>query len=113
MGTISREHARVERVAVRPSVERVVQTVADAYGVIGVSLRTGRRGSSGEARKVALYLVTRLCDLTLQITAEQFGLTSYGAASWACAQVRAKRAAEKTFRTTLERIERQILQQQT
>ena len=102
-----------ERVALRPSVTRVVQTVAKAYGVMGASVRAGQRESRGEVRQVAMYFVTRLCDWTLQATAEYFGLSSYGGVSWACAQVRRKQAAEKFFRGTLERIEKQILQQQT
>ena len=113
VGALSREHARAERVAVRPSVTRVVQAVAKAYGVTGASVRAGQRDSRGEVRQMAMYFVTRLCDWTLQATAEYFGLSSYGGVSWACAQVRRKQAAEKSFRATLERIEKQILQQQT
>ncbi len=113
LGRLSREHARRERVAVRPTVTRVVQTVAKVYGVSGPSLRSGRRGTEGEARKVALYLVPRLCDWTLQATADYFGLTSYGGASWAGAQIRAKWEKEPAFRSKLKRLERQILQQQT
>ncbi len=55
----------------------------------------------------------RLCDWTLQATADYFGLTSYGGASWAGAQIRVKREAEKSFRNKLNRLENQILQQQT
>ena len=113
LGTISREHARHERVAVRPSVARVVQTVAKSYGVTAGSVRTGRGGSRGEVRQVAMYFVTRLCDWTLQATADYFGLTSYGGVSWACAQIREKQAKEETFRISLERMENHILQQQT
>jgi len=113
LGKVSREHARVERVGVRPSVTRVVETVAKVYGVTGTSLRKGRRGTEGEARKVALYLVPRLCDWTLQATADYFGLSSYGGASWASTQIRRKRDSEKLFQRKLQRIESQILQQQT
>lgn len=113
LGKLSREHARVERVGVRPSVGRVAQVVAQIYGVPEASLRTGHRGQVGEARKVVLYLVPRLCDWTLQATADYFGLTSYGGASWAGAQIRAKRDGEKSFRNKLSRMEKQILQQQT
>jgi chromosomal replication initiation ATPase DnaA len=102
-----------ERVALRPSVTRVVQTVAKAYGVMGASVRAGQRESRGEVRQVAKFVVSLLCDWTLQATAEYFGLSSYGGVRWACAQVRRKQAAEKFFRGTLERIEKQILQQQT
>ena len=55
---------------------------------------------------MAMYFVTRLCDWTLQATAEYFGLSSYGGVSWACAQVRRKQAWEKSFRATLEQIEK-------
>jgi len=63
LGAISHEHVRRERIAVRPSVSRVVQAVA----------------------------------------------TSYGGASWACAQIRRRRAAERGFRMQLKQIEKQIL----
>jgi hypothetical protein len=38
---------------------------------------------------------------------------SYGGGSWACAEIRAQQAGEKTFRNTLEHIEKQIMQPQT
>lgn len=107
-GKVSREHARVERVGVRPSVTRVVETVAKVYGVTGPLLRKGRRGTENEARKVALYLVPRLCDWTLQATADYFGLSSYGGVSWASTQIRRKRDREKSFQRKLQRIESQI-----
>ena len=75
-----------------------------------VAVQTKGLGCSFQA---AMYFVTRLCDWTLQATAEHFGLTSYGGVSWACAQIRAKQAGERTFRNTLEHIEQQIMQQQT
>ncbi len=59
-------------------------------------------------RQVAIYLVPRFCDWTLQATAEYFGLTSYGGASWACAQIRG-RATERGFRMKLKQTEKQIL----
>jgi putative transposase len=109
LGAISREHVRSERVAVRPSVSRVVQAVAKSYGVSGAAVIKGGGGLVGEARQVAIYLVPRLCDWTLQATAEYFGLTSYGGASWACAQIRRRRAAERGFRMKLKQIEKHIL----
>ena len=110
-GRVSREHSRVERVGVRPSVIRVVEVVAKAYGVTGASVCKGRRGTESEARKVALYLVPRLCDWTLQATADYFGLRSYGGVSWASTQIRRKRDREQSFQRTLQRLESQIIQQ--
>ena len=42
------------------------------------------RGKENEARKVAMYLVRRCWDQTLQETARIFGLGSYGAVGWCC-----------------------------
>ena len=69
-------------------------------------LQTSRRGEANDARKVAMYLVKRLCDLTLPETAREFGVTSYGAVGWACAQVRDKQANDPQFKQRVEEIER-------
>ena len=58
-----------------------------------------------------MYLVKRLCDLTLPETALEFGVTSYGAVGWACAQGRAKQAAEPQFKKRVEAIEAFFSQQ--
>ena len=110
-GKLSREHPRIERVGAGPSADRVVRAVAKTYGVTGSTLRKGGRGTSGEGRKVAMYLVPRLCDWTLQATADYFGLSSYGGASWAGSQIRKKRDSEPSFRRKLERLERLIFPQ--
>ncbi len=38
----------------------------------------GVRGRENEARKVGLYLVKRLCDLTLNEVAQRFRVSSFG-----------------------------------
>ena len=102
---LSPEHPRYERVKVRPSVWQVLQRVATVFQVKRATLQTSRRGEANDARKVAMYLVKRLCDLTLPETAREFGVTSYGAVGWACAQVRAKQAAEPQFKKRVEEVE--------
>ncbi len=90
---------------VGPSVRQVLQRVATVFQVQRAALQTSRRGEANDARKVAMYLVKRLCDLTLPETAREFGVTSYGAVGWACAQVRAKQAAEPQFKKRVEKVE--------
>ncbi|HSF10536.1 MAG TPA: helix-turn-helix domain-containing protein [Nitrospirales bacterium] len=85
-----REHPRYERANVHPSVRQVLQQVATVFGVEVSTVKRGRRGEANQARQVAMYLVKRLCDLTLRETATHFGVESYGVVGWACAQVRAK-----------------------
>ena len=111
--SLSREHPRYERGKVRPSVRQVMTVVAKGFGVRASFLRKGRRGMANEARKVAMYLVKPQCDLTLQATATQFGVTNYGVVAWACAQMQAKLAKDVRFKKCVEQVESRIMQQKT
>lgn len=104
LGSISREHPRQERIGVRPSVDKVVNMVAAAYGIKVEEVVNGRRGRSNEARKVGMYLVRRKCDLSLKEVAERFGVSSYGVVGWAYHEVRLKMDTEKGLRKRVERI---------
>ncbi len=108
-----REHPREQRRALRPTEDAVLGAVAKEYGVPLASLREGRRGRSNEARKVAMYLVHRLCDLTLMETAKRFRVESYGVVGWACTQMRHRIASDKRFRIRIAGIEERISQQKT
>jgi REP element-mobilizing transposase RayT len=111
--TVARDHPRHERRLVGPSEATVLATVAESYGVAPVTLRTGRRGIPNEPRKVAMYLVHRLCDLTLKETATRFGVGSAGVIGWACGEVRHRLARDKWFRERLGQLEGRISQQKT
>jgi len=103
---VDREHPRHERAAVRPSVDKVLKTVAERYGMAVEDLMKGKRGKENEARKVGMYLVKELCDLRLQEIAERFGTGSYGAVGWACHGVSAKVESDTKFREQVDRIRR-------
>jgi len=94
----------------RPSVRQVLQRGATVFQVTVATLKTSQRGEANDPRKVAMYLVKRLCDLTLTETAREFGVTSYGAVGWACAQVRAKQEAEPRFKRRVEAVKTLISQ---
>ena len=53
------------------------------FNVKIAAIRQGHRGEANDARKVAIYLMKQLCDLTLQETATDFGVRSYGVVGWA------------------------------
>ena len=108
---LSPEHPRYERMKVRPSVRQIFKRVATVFQVKVATRTTSRRGETNDARKVAMYLVKRLCDLTLSETAREFGVTSYGAVGWAYAQVRAKQDTEPQFKKRVEEVEMSISQQ--
>ena len=111
IGKIGGEHPRHERVWLRPSVDEVVSSVAVAYG-IGVDEVLGwRRGRGSEARKVGMYLVKRLCDMTLNEVAEMFGVSSYGVVGWACNWVKVKMEKDKRLRKKIEEIRNKTYKQ--
>lgn len=110
---LAREHPRQQRRLLRPTATAVLTRVAAEYGVPPRALQQGRRGAANEARKVAIYLVHRLCDMTLKEIAPCFGLTSYGAVGWACSQVRQRVASDTQLRRQMERLEGSIIQQKT
>ena len=62
------------------------------------------RGRENEARKVALYLVTRCCDRTLPEMAAYFGIGNYSTVSWNCRAVESKMAKDKKLRDRIEKI---------
>ena len=55
-----------------------MQQVAVVFGVEVSAFKRDRHGEVKQTRKVAMYLVKRLFDLTLQETAAHFGVESYG-----------------------------------
>jgi chromosomal replication initiation ATPase DnaA len=68
-------------------------------------------GKANDARKVAMYLVKRLCDLTLQETAAHFVVGSYGVVGWTCTQMRAKQAEDARFTKRVAQVESLMKQQ--
>ncbi len=76
-------------------------------------MQQGRRGLENETQKVAMYLVTRLCELTLAETAARFGGVSYGTVAWACHQVRTRAASDRHFQRQLQRIQSHVNQPKT
>ena len=110
-GRLAKEYPRYQRRAVQCSPERVIGKVAEMYRIAKEQIIRGVRGKENEARKVAMYLVRRCCDQTLQETAGLFGLGSYGAVGWGCHGVQTKMEREKKFRDQIESIVVEICQQ--
>jgi hypothetical protein len=107
---VEREHPRYERVALRPSVEKVLATLARIYEVRVEDLLRGKRGKDNEPRKVGMYLVKELCDLKLGEIAQQFRAGSYGAVGWACHGVASRVESDAKFRDWVGRIRRSCQQ---
>lgn len=107
---VEREHPRHERAAVRPTVEKILTTLAEIYDVRVEDLLRGQRGKNNEGRKVGMYLVKELCDLKLQEIARRFGTGSYGAVGWACHGVTSRMESDAKFRDRVGAIRRSCQQ---
>jgi hypothetical protein len=105
------EHPRYERRGLQPGAAQVIEEVAKVFGIARKEILQGVRGKENEARKVAMYLVTRCYDTTLQETARLFGLRSYGAVGWCCQWVQTKMATDNRFKEQLETLRENICQQ--
>jgi hypothetical protein len=108
---MTREHPRYERARMQACPEQVVRAVARLYRVQVEQVMKGKRGEENEPRKVAMYLVRRCCDRTLQETARLFGVGSYGAVGWACHGIEAQVQTEKKLRKRIDKITAAIYQQ--
>jgi len=84
--------------------------IAQVYGNGVEDLRTGRRGEENEGRKVAMYLMKRLCDLTLVEVAREFGVKSYGTVGWTCHGIDLKYDVNSKFRRQIENLKTAICQ---
>jgi len=110
LGPMGVEHPRYEPLTVRPSAERVLKVVAQVYGKGVEDLRTGRREEENEGRKVAMYLMKRLCDMMLGKVAREFRVKSYGTVGWACHGIVLKCEVNSKFCRQIETLKTAICQ---
>ncbi len=109
-GLMRDEHSRHERNRLRPPAEWVQKVVAQEYGKGEEELRTSQRGEANEGRKVGMYLMKRLCEMTLVEVAREFRVRSYGTVGWACHGMNLKRERDSKFRRRLDNLETAIYQ---
>jgi len=64
-----------------PYVEKVILAVCDFYGISRKEMLISRRGNQNLARDVAVYLVRRLCRMTLPCVGMEFGINNYSTVS--------------------------------
>ncbi len=80
------------------------------YGKGVENLQTSRRGEENEGRKVAVYLMKRLCDMTLGEVVKEFGVKSYGTVGWACHGISLNCEVNSKFCRQIENLETTICQ---
>jgi len=84
------------KLAWRPTLEHVVETVSEAFGVEPAELRVSRRHGN-EARSAAIYLARQETDTAVGAIRAYFGGVSAAAISKAVARVAIRRAQDRVW----------------
>ncbi|WP_298774523.1 hypothetical protein [uncultured Shewanella sp.] len=97
------------------TIDEVVNSVADFYGVDATSLYLSIRGLSeeNEGRKVAMYLCQEMLDSRLVSLSHVFNLSHPGSVSYVTSKVRQRMLNDIKFALRVNRLRRQIIDQAT
>ncbi len=74
-------HEIPESKALTPDAEKVISCVCEYYRVSRSDLLVSKRGTENLPRDIAIYLVRRLCCLTLPSVGKEFGINNYSTVS--------------------------------
>ncbi len=92
-----------------PGLERIQSAVCSAYGADRNELLSSRRGTSNDARNVAIYLARRVSGQTLATIGNAFGLENYCSVSSVLSRMKQRIANDGSLRRKVEEIERALL----
>jgi chromosomal replication initiation ATPase DnaA len=97
-----------ESKALAPDIEKVITVVCNFYGVSRAELFESRRGTENLPRDAAIYLVRRLCRMTLPSVGRVFGVGNYSSVSSVVQRVKSRIGSEKRLLKELEGIAQQV-----
>lgn len=105
-----REIPASKRLIRSPGYGEIIAAVAKRFGISEQGIReVGRR--SNVARKVSLYLLRRLTDLSNEEIAGYFGI-GYTAVSQATSRVRSEMKENRRLKHTIQELERELLREE-
>jgi len=89
--------------------ERVIAATYEYYRIPRKILLLSKRGSENLPRDVAIYLVRRLCRMTLPDVGKVFGIENYSSVSSVVQRVKLKLASDKHLQKKISEITQQAL----
>jgi len=92
-----------------PDVEKVIRAVCDFYGISRKKILVSRRGNENLPRDVAVYLVRRLCHMTLPSVGMEFGIKNYSTVSSIVQRVKARITNDKRLSKELNTIMKAVV----
>lgn len=95
----------------RPSLTRIVNTVAGAWKVSPTSMLQAARGpgSKNVPRWVAMYLCQEAGGITLQVIAHHFGLQRYGTVSTTIGKLKHELVANPKLLSTVQKLRKELI----
>jgi putative transposase len=87
----------------------IKSAVCATYGVKRKELLSSRRGTSNDARNVAICLARRFSGQTLAKIGAAFGLENYSRVSSVVSRMKQRIADDRRLRKTVEKIERTLI----
>lgn len=87
-----------------PDIEKVIAAVCNFYQVSREELFVSKRGSENLPRDVAIYLVRRMCRLTLPRVGREFGIGNYSTVSSVIQRVKSRIEDDKRLVKELDGI---------
>lgn len=98
---LSKEHGRESLEFFRYSPEYLIKEVAKVFGKKPDDLKKGKSGNNNEARKVAMWLVKELCDLSHRKVASYFGSVGDKTIAWACGNIKQELENNRKLKKTV------------
>jgi REP element-mobilizing transposase RayT len=94
----------------RPSLQKIVNLVADSFEVTGKSIVQAARGpgSKNIPRWVAMYLCQEAGGITLQVIAQHFGLQRYGTVSTTIGKLKQELLDAPKLQLTIQKLRKQL-----
>jgi putative transposase len=89
-----------------PSLEAIQSAVCAVYGIDLNELLSSRRGTSNDARNIAIYLARRHSGQTLATIGDAFGVEHYSSVSSVVSRTKQRIAKDRSLRRKVEKIER-------
>jgi hypothetical protein len=108
-----RDHPEIpESKMLSPGIDSIKTAVCAAYKIDGSDLLSSRRGTTNEARNVAIYLCRRVSGQTLARIGKEFHLENYGSVSSVVSRMKRILMHDGRLRKRVQRVERQLREAQ-
>jgi len=92
-----------------PEVNKLISCVCEHYGISRNELFVSKRGTENLPRDIGIYLIRRLCCLTLPSVGQEFGINNYSTVSSVVQRMKLRVEKDKHLQMEVDAIRRKVL----